>query len=343
MATTASLARPDINHRVLLVERPAGVPQAEHFRIEASPVVSPAQGELLIRNLYLSVDPAQRGWASDGSNYSPPVPLGSVMRALAVGQVTNDRTGRYAPGDHVYGWFGWQEYALVSAGAVLTHIPEPAAPLSAYAGILGINGLTAELAFHLLGRPSPGETVLVSTAAGAVGSAVGQIARHAGCRAIGIAGGPDKVARCTRRYGYRAAVDYRTGDWEEALRQTAPDGFDIYFDNVGGTMLDAALRQMRVGGRVIQCGTASVANWMPTPQGPRAEREVLTRRLSWGGFVVFDHAARFGEATERLLGLIRSGALIYDEDIDVGIGAAPAALRALYAGRNNGKKLIFVG
>lgn len=334
---------PGRNRQVLLVERPAGIPQPEHFRIDDAPLPSPADGQLLLRNLYLSIDPAQRGWAADLSNYAAPVALGTAMRALGVGLVVESRLPGVEQGDVVYGWTGWQDYVLLDAAGILSSVRDPALPISAYAGILGINGMTAWLAFSRLGRPAAGETVLVSTAAGAVGSVVGQLARAEGCRALGLTGADDKVALCTSRFGYAAAFNYKSPDCWDALDAMAPTGIDIFFDNVGGTLLDAALRRMKVAGRVIQCGTASISAWTPPPSGLRNEREILSRRLSWNGFVIFDHKAEFGAAIARLEALIREGQLAYDEDIEQGIEAAPGALRRLYAGENAGKKLIFIG
>lgn len=343
MVSIPEFSLPATNRRVLLSRRPIGVPGAGDFIIDTAPRPEPEDGELLVRNLYLSVDPAQRGWASDVSNYAEPVPLDAPMRALAVGKVIESRVPGRPAGGFVYGWLGWQDYAVVTPDAILSWIDAPAVPLSAYAGPLGINGLTAALAFDRLGRPLEDDVVMVSTAAGAVGSIVGQLARAAGCRTIGLAGGTDKVVRCTARYGYDAAINYKAKDVAAAIARVAPDGIDIFFDNVGGETLDMVLRRMRTGGRIIQCGTAATASWSPPPFGPRAEREVLTRRLSWGGFVIFDHLGAFGETIAALTAKIIASDLVYDEDIDEGIEHAPGALARLYAGENRGKKLIFVG
>ncbi|AWN50012.1 NADP-dependent oxidoreductase [Methylobacterium terrae] len=333
---------PDRNRRVLLVRRPAGIPQPEDFGLDAVAVPEPGPGEILVRNLYLSVDPAQRGWASAEANYSQPVPLGGPMRALAVGIVVRSNSPEVAEGGFLYGWFGWQDYAVVPVSAIFRRCTE-AVPLSAHAGLLGLNGLTAHLGLTELGRPRPGETVLVSTAAGAVGSLVGQIARNLGCRPLGLTGDDAKVARCREAYGYAAAWNYRSGDWAEALREEAPDGVNVYFDNVGGPILDTALRRMAVAGRIVQCGTASVASWTEVPTGPRVEREILTRRLIWSGFVVLDHKARFEEAVAQLSGWYAEGRILLDEDVSEGIEAAPGAIAGLYRGENRGKRLIYVG
>lgn len=333
---------PDHNRQAILQTRPVAIPQASDFVLAKSTRPIPGPGQILVRNIYLSVDPAQRGWASSEPNYSAPVPLGDVMRALAVGVVIESHSSEFEPGRFVYGWFGWQDYAAVDASTVITPI-DHAVPLSAAASLLGINGLTAYLALTDLGRPRPGETLLVSTAAGSVGGFVGQIGKILGCRTIGLTGGAEKTARCVSRYGYTQAFDYKAVDVEQTLRDAAPQGLDIYYDNVGGGILDAALRQMRTGGRIVQCGTASIAAWTPPPSGPRQEREILTRRLSWNGFVVFDHAGRFEEAARQLAAWWSEGLIVYDEDIAEGLEAAPASISALYAGENQGKKLIYIG
>jgi len=217
------------------------------------------------------------------------------------------------------------------------------APLSTAAGLFGVNGITAYLALTQCGRPRPGETVLVSTAAGAVGSLVGQIARNLGCRPIGLTGSPDKVALCMRRYGYAAAADYKTDDLAAFLTAEAPAGVDVFFDNTGGEILDLALTRMAVRGRVVQCGTASIASWTPKPAGPRVEREILTRRLAWEGFVIFDHKDAFEASVRQLDAWRGAGAIVLDEEITDDLAGAPQALLDLYSGRNRGKRLIRLG
>jgi NADPH-dependent curcumin reductase CurA len=328
------------NRRILLVSRPVGIPQPGDFAIDEAVQEPIHDGQFRIRNLFLSVDPAQRGWANEGSNYAPAVPLGSVMRALAVGRVVETAHADFPVGSHVYGWLGWQHYAVATPADILSQFTAPAAPLSCYAGILGINGLTAHLALNGIGRPRAGDTVLVSTAAGAVGSVVGQLARAQGCEVVGLTGDDDKARLCQARFGYHRADNYKTGTIDTVLDAAVPDGVDVFFDSVGGEILDATLRRMRTGGRIVQCGTASIATWNPAPVGLRNEREVLTRRLSWGGFVIFDHVAEFSGAIAELAAALRSGALAYDEDIRAGLDRAPEALVDLYAGRNRGKVLI---
>lgn len=329
-----------MNRQCRLTVRPTGVAQAEHFEIVDGPVVDPADGEIVVRNHYLSVEPAMRGWIADAGNYAAPVALGSVMRALAAGEVIASRHPDHAVGDRVTGWFGWQQVATVSADAVVRRVTETDLPLSATLGVLGINGVTALLALTRVGEPVAGETVVVSTAAGSVGSAVGQIARILGCRAVGIAGGPDKVRDCLETFGFDAAVDYRQGPIDAALRTACPDGVDVYFDNVSGPISDAVHRQLATGARVVVCGTAAIADWSDWPSGPRVERLLLVRRARMQGFVIFDHMDAYEGAVARLADWIREGRLAYREDILDGIEACPDALAGLYRGENRGKRLI---
>jgi NADPH-dependent curcumin reductase CurA len=328
------------NRRLLLVRRPAGVPVEDDFTLDEARLPWPEDGEFVVRNLFLSVDPAQRGWATTGTHYAPPVPIGTVMRALAVGEVIASRNAAFPVGAHLYGWFGWQEYAVAAAGDVLTIIDASDIPLSAFAGVLGINGLTAALALDRIGRPMAGETVIVTTAAGAVGSVAAQLAKAAGCVVVGITGSDEKVARCIDRFGCHRAINYRDGPIGPLLDASLPDGADILFDSVGGDLLDAMIRRLRHGGRIIQCGTASVPAWSPPPTGLRNERELLLKSLLWGGFVIFDHVAEFGGVLRRLSALLREGKLRYEEDIRHGLIEAPRALADVYAGRNRGKALI---
>ena len=333
---------PSENRQVLLARRPDGVPQHGDFSLATAPVPKPAAGQFLVRNLYLSVDPAQRGWASAVANYSAPVALGTPMRALAVGVVVESSLADYRKGDFLYGWFGWQQYVVAEPAQVILRASQDL-PLTAFASLLGINGVTAFLGLTELGRPVAGETLLVSTAAGSVGSFVGQIGRRMGARTIGLTGDDTKVARCTQRYGYDVAINYKSADLKAAIAAAAPKGIDVYFDNTGGPILDTVLRQMNVRGRIVQCGTASISDWTVTPAGPRNEREILMRRLIWSGFVIFDHMQRYTKAADELARLYGAGALVYDVDIADGIDQAPGAIAALYAGENSGKKLIFVG
>lgn len=329
------------NRQALLVRRPTGIPAAEDFEVSPSEVPQVSDGRFLVRNLYLSVDPAQRGWAADSANYSAAVPLGTTMRALAVGVVTASRCDGVQAGEVLYGWFGWQYFSLAEPKDILLrgHFP---VPIIQYLGLLGINGLAAYLALHDIGRPRAGDTLLVSTAAGAVGSLAGQIGKILGCRTIGLTGTDEKAERCRAKYRYDVAINYRDGDWIKQLAQAVGDGVDVFFDNTGGPILDAAIRHMAVGGRIIQCGTVAISSWSGSPQGPRNEREMLVRRLLWGGFVIFDHQLRFEAAAAQLARWYLDGLLSCDVDLSTGIDSAPGAIESLYAGRNDGKKIIDV-
>ena len=327
------------NRQIVLGSRPVGIPQPGHFELRSSEAPTPQDGEFLVENHYLSVDPAQRGYVNDENNYAPPVAIGAVMRAMAVGKVIASRCGQVRVGEYLYGWFGWQDYCTATPAAILRRVDPAQAPLSTGAGLLGINGLTAYLALHDIGRPRPGETVLVSAAAGAVGSIVGQLAKLAGARPVALVGSDEKGERCIADFGYDAWINYRK-PLEPALRETCPKGVDVFFDNTGGGIADVVLRQMALFGRVIQCGTMSIASWVPNPSGPRNEREILTRRLRMEGFVIFDHIKRFDETATALAEMLSGGRLRYAEDIGTDIAAAPQALVDVYSGRNQGKKLI---
>ena len=330
-----------LNRQMRLVARPVGIPQPEHFALVSESVPEIADGQMLVHNHYLSVDPAQRGWANDEGNYSAPVPLNTPMRALAVGEIIESRVPGFPKGEFVYGWFGWQSYCAATPDAVLRRVDPSTLPLSANLSLLGINGLTAYLAFNRLGNPKPGDHVLVSTAAGSVGSFVGQLARLAGCRPVGITGSPEKAALARARYGYAEMIDYRQEtDIALAIKRACPQGNDIFFDNTGGGIADAAIRSMRLNGRVIQCGTAANASWSPPPAGPRQEREVLTRRLRWSGFIIFDHIADFPAAATELTRLAARKEIVFDEEILVGLEQAPLALASLYRGANRGKLVV---
>jgi NADPH-dependent curcumin reductase CurA len=293
----------------------------------------------LIENVLLSVDPAQRGYVNEENNYAAPVPIGGVMRALAVGRVALSNHPGYRVGEYLYGWFGWQEYCVCGPELVLRRADPNQAPLAAAAGLLGINGLTARLALGEIGNPRPGETVLVTAGAGAVGSIVGQLAAVAGCRAVAVVGSDEKGKQCLEEFGYAGYINHRR-PWAEALSRACPQGLDIFFDNVGGELLDGILRQMNPFGRVIVCGTVATASWVPPPTGMRNEREILTRRLRMEGFVIFDHVARFDAVAQELAVMLEQGKLRVAYDIETGLEQAPRALVDVYAGRNRGKKLI---
>jgi len=328
-----------INRQVLLASRPEGIPEARHFRIFEGPVPVPGPGQVLVRNAFLSVEPAMRGWVSAVANYSEPVAIGAVMRSIAAGHVAASNDASLPVGTPVTGMFGWQDWAVADVGAV-ERVAETDLPLSTALGVLGINGITAHYGLLQIGMPRAGETVAVSTAAGAVGSCVGQIARIIGCRTVGITGGTTKRALCLERFGYDAAVDYKGADFAERLAEACGAGIDVYFDNTAGAISDAVLPHLRVGARVVVCGTASVASWSPPPQGPRVERHLLVKRARMQGFVILDHPGYYPTARADLAHWLREGRLRYVEDVLDGIEHAPGAIAGLYRGENLGKRLI---
>jgi len=331
---------PSDNRQVYLKQRPSGIPQAQHFGIRSVGVEPLREGQFLVRNAYLSVDPAMRGWVNAVANYSNPVGIGEVMRSFAAGRVVESRHPDYPVGTAVMGMLGWQDYAVSDGGNIRRVIREHDLPLSLSLGVLGLNGLTAYFALTTCGRPESGDTVVVSTAAGAVGSIACQLAAAQGCRVVGITGGPEKVELCRREFGVHAAIDYKAADFEDALADATPQGVDVYFDNTSGRISDAVVRRINHGARIIICGTASVASWDPWPAGPRVERHLLNKAASMQGFLAFDYEARYQEAIDVLAPMVREGRIRYREDILDGIEAAPASIADLYQGRNAGKRLI---
>jgi NADPH-dependent curcumin reductase len=330
-----------VNHQVRLIARPDGIPEARHFELASAPMPEPREGQFLVRNRYLSVDPAMRGWVSAVANYSQPVEIGAVMRSRAVGEVIASRHPDYRVGEPVVGWLGWQEYAVSDGKGIIRRVSETDLPLSAALGVLGMNGVTAYFGLLDVGQPKAGETVVVSTAAGAVGSAVGQIAKLKGCRTVGIAGGAEKTRLCRDEFGYDAAIDYKaTRDLDAGLAQACPDGVDVYFDNTAGRISEAVLRRINKRARIVICGTASLSSWDPWPQGPRVERHLLVKSARMEGFLVFDYEHRTQEAVPQLAQWIREGKLRYREDILAGLDQAPDAIAGLYRGENLGKRLI---
>jgi NADPH-dependent curcumin reductase CurA len=334
---------PEVNRQVRLKARPSAIPEAAHFEIVTAPVPELQAGQLLVRNRYLSVDPAMRGWVSAVANYAKPVEIGEVMRSRAVGEVVASRHPGYREGERLVGWFGWQEYAVTAGAGIIRRVSETDIPLSAALGVVGMNGLTAYFGLLDIGAPKPGETVVVSTAAGAVGATVGQIAKIKGCRTVGIAGGPVKTRLCREEFAYDAAIDYKAADdLDAALAAACPKGVDIYFDNTSGRISDAVLRHINKNARIIICGTAAVSSWDPWPTGPRVERHLLVKTARMQGLLVFDYEQRTEEAVPVLAAWVREGKLRYREDILDGLDQAPGAIAGLYRGENLGKRLIKV-
>jgi NADPH-dependent curcumin reductase CurA len=330
-----------INTQWVLASRPVGMVTPSNFERREGEVPDPAAGELLVHNLYLSLDPAMRGWISDARSYMPPVAIGEVMRGGCVAEVLDSRHPAFSPGELVFGMFGWQEYAL-SDGTGVLRVPDGVGPTLAL-GALGWTSLTAYFGLTEVGKPAAGETVVVSGAAGATGSIVGQLARLRDARVIGIAGGSEKCDWVTRELGFDAAIDYRSEDVRARLKELCPDGIDVYWDNVGGEILEAALGRLAVHARVVYCGAISSYNASSPPPGPRNYMQLLIRRARLEGFLVFDYVDRIDEALAELVPLVQSGQLRYREDIREGLDNAPAALGDLFTGANAGKLIVRLG
>ena len=329
-----------VNIQCRLAARPLELPKATDWTIVEEPKPVAAEGEFVVKVDYVSIDPAMRTWMNAGRSYVPPVEIGEVMRALGVGQVVESRHPRFAVGDQVSGIFGVQRYAL-SNGAEVNKIDTSLAPATVYLGALGISGLTAYFGLLDIGRPEPGQTVLISGAAGSVGSIVGQIARIKGCRAVGIAGGEEKCRWLVEEVGFDAAIDYKSANLRADLKTHAPDGVDVFFDNVGGATLEAALNRLAGGARIVLCGAVSQYN--DTPRGPANYMQLLVARASMTGFVIFDYADRYPEGIAQLANWLNTGELRSHEQIEHGdIGAFPETLLKLFRGENTGKLILAV-
>lgn len=331
------------NRRFLLVRRPDGTPSADDFRLEPQATPDLAEGQFLIRNHYASLDPAMRGWLDDAPSYMPPVALGDPVRASTIGVVEQSRAAAFPVGQWVMGLNAIEEYSVGAAGGFTQPIDPAAVPsVTNYLSLFGAVGQTAYFGLLDVCEPKAGDVVLVTGAAGAVGSLVGQIAKIKGCRTIGIAGGPAKCARLTERYGFDAAIDYRGKDvaaLDAAIKAAAPDGVDIIFENVGGDILDAGLLNLRHGARVGLCGLISEYN-APEPVGVRNLWRLIVNRASIRGLLVADYVPRFGEGAAAMGQWLSEGKLVFDEHIDEGIeNALPAFLR-LFDGSNDGKMIL---
>jgi NADPH-dependent curcumin reductase len=329
-----------VNTQCRLAARPSGLPAATDWSIVKQPVREVAEGEFLVEIDYLSIDPAMRTWMNAGRSYVPAVDIGEVMRALAVGRVVESRHHEFAVGDVVSGTFGVQNYAL-SNGAGVSKIDTTLAPPTTYLAALGISGLTAYFGLLDVGRPEPGQTVLVSGAAGSVGNIVGQIARIKGCRAVGIAGGEDKCRWLVDDVGFDAAIDYRNADLRTELKTHTPDRVDVFFDNVGGEPLEAALNRLAHGARIVLCGAISQYN--DTPRGPANYMQLLVARASMTGFVIFDYFNRYPEGIAQLAKWLNTGQLKSHEQIEDGhVDDFPEVLLKLFNGANTGKLILAV-
>jgi len=329
-----------INHKFTLAARPVGVPKHTDWTRAEEPVRELTEGELLVKVLYISLDPAMRGWMNEKKSYIAPVAIGEVMRALGAGQVIASRNTRFQVGQFVSGRCGVQEY-VISQGDGLIALDIRIAPLPVFLSTLGMTGMTAYFGLLDTGRPEPGDTVVVSAAAGAVGGVVGQIAKIKGCRTVGIAGGETKCRYLREELGYDAAIDYKSGNVAHALRETCPSGINVYFDNVGGEILEAALANLARGARVVICGAISQYNNTVT-QGPRNYMSLLVNRASMKGMLAFDYVDRFGEAVREMAGWMKEGKLKSREDIVEGLETFPESFLKLFSGENVGKLLLKV-
>ncbi|WP_170464830.1 NADP-dependent oxidoreductase [Ruegeria arenilitoris] len=330
------------NRSVVLSSRPKGIPQAEHFTVQDGPVPELPDGSVLVKTSFWSADPAQRGWANDAPNYLPPVEIGAPMRGFAVGEVIASRNADYAEGELVSGMLGWSRYAISDGSNIDRKVTETDLSPSMSLGILGLNGVTAYFGLLDICAAKASDTVVVSTAAGAVGSAVGQIAKVLGCRTVGITSSKQKMSLCADKFGYDATINYKEQDVAQALRAACPDGVDCYFDNTCGPISDAVMTHLAQGARIAICGTAALADWDPIPLGPRVHRQLLVARACMQGFIAFDYRPQFPEAIAQLADWLRSGRLSANEHILDGADAARDAIAMLYRGENTGKLLIRV-
>ena len=329
------------NRQFRLARRPTGLPVREDWNLTTEPVPAPAEGQFVVKVDYISLDPAMRGWMNEGKSYIPPVGLGEVMRAGAAGTVVESRHPGFKVGDAVSGGFGVQEYA-VSDGKGVVKVDTRLAPLPVYLGTLGMPGMTAYFGLLEIGKPQAGQTVVVSGAAGAVGTVVGQIAKIKGCRVVGIAGGRDKCDWLVNELGFDAAIDYKAEDVRKALKAAAPAGIDVYFDNVGGDILDAALANLARGARIVICGAISQYNNTTPVKGPSNYLALLVNRASMTGMVVFDYADRYAVAAREMAGWMMEGKLKARSDVVEGFETFPETLLKLFKGENTGKLVLKV-
>jgi len=328
------------NRQWLLARRPQGMIQDSDFNFVETDVPTPGAGEVLVRTLMLSCDPTQRGWIAMDL-YMPAVEIGEVVRSIGVGRIEASNNPDFAVGDIVAGLTGWQDYVAMNPKDQLNKLP-PGAPLELAMSALGMNGITAYFGLLDVGRPVAGETVVVSGAAGATGSVAGQIAKIKGCRAVGIAGGAEKCRWLTAEAGFDAAIDYKAEDVQARLNELCPKGVDVFFDNVGGDILDAALAGLAMRGRVVLCGAIAIYNATEQPPGPKNYLNLLLKRGRMEGFIVFDYMPRAAEAIGALAGWVQAGRIKYRVDVQCGLENAPATLRRLFDGRNEGKQLLRV-
>jgi len=332
----------EVNRRIVLAARPVGKPTAANFRLEEVPVPVPGEGQLVCRNLYLSLDPYMRGRMNDGPSYAKPVGIGEPMEGEAVGVVTASRLDGFAVGDLVAGRGGWQDYSILGAGAVRKIVRRPTVPLSTALGVLGMPGRTAYVGLRDIGQPKVGETLVVAAASGPVGSAVGQIAKLKGCRVIGMAGSADKCLFVTEELGFDACLDHKDPDLAAKLKDACPEGIDVYWENVGGAAQAAVLPLLNDFARIPVCGLIAWYNATQAPAGPdrlpQLFRMTLTKRLRIEGFIVSDKPA--GDFETEMGGWVESGQIRFKEDVRDGLENAPAAFMGMLDGENFGKLVV---
>jgi len=331
-----------MNKQWRLASRPVGAPKRENWEYVEAEIPKAKEGEIVVKVHYVSLDPAMRGWMNDAKSYIEPVAIGEVMRAGTVGEVIESRCEAFSAGDYVYGHFGVQAYAAVAPNGV--HKVDPAlAPLPTYLGVLGMPGMTGYFGLLKTGQPKAGETVVVSGAAGAVGGVVGQIAKIKGCRVVGIAGGEEKCAYLINELGFDAAIDYKAENVKKALRSACPQGIDVFFDNVGGEILDDVLTQINLHARIVICGAISQYNNTEAVKGPSNYLSLLVNRARMEGIVVFDNAKEYGKAAKEMAAWIQAGKLKAKEHVVEGIEHFPETLMMLFNGGNKGKLVLKIG
>ncbi|TXC66318.1 NADP-dependent oxidoreductase [Piscinibacter aquaticus] len=336
-----------INHQIRLAARPVGLPKDSDWSFTEEPVAMPAEGGVLVRTTHLSLDPAMRGWMNEGKSYIPPVGIGEVMRAGGIGEVVASRHPAFAVGDKVSAGLGVQEFCLIPADQIkragLVKIDTRIGTETQWLNVLGMPGMTGYFGLMDVGQPKAGETLVVSGAAGAVGQTVGQLAKIKGCRVVGIAGGPDKCRWVVEELGFDACIDYKSGSVRDGLKQHCPDGIDIYFDNVGGEILDTVLTRINRKARIVICGAISQYNNTTPVQGPKNYLSLLVNRARMEGIVVFDYADRYGIAVAEMAGYLKDGRMKSKEDVVDGMANFPATLLKLFNGQNFGKLVLRVG
>lgn len=331
-----------INRKFYLASRPIEQIEESNFEYREEAVSDPQDGQILVRIIYLSLDPTNRIWMSDRPQYMPPIKIGEVMRGVALGQVEVSKSSQWKPGDLVSGLLGWQDYAVVDAKSVFAVPQIDGIPLSVFLGPLGFTGLTAYFGLLKIGNPQPGETVVVSAASGAVGSMVGQIARIKDCHVIGITSSEAKCRWLIEELAFQQAINYKTTDLNQALAQACPQGIDIYFENVGGIILNTVLTQMNLFGRIPLCGLISTYNSKEVVPGPDNFEQILMKRLKVQGFIILDYANSFQEALIEIGEWFQAGKIKYQEEIVSGLENAPKTIHKLFNGNKMGKLLIKV-